>query len=235
MGVPKDITKAVEWYRKAADQGYANAQCKLGYCYENGLGVSKDASKAGEWYRKAAEQGLAWAQYNFGVCYYNGIGVRKNYSTAVEWFRKAADQGYTSAQEVLGRCYKYGHGVPKNLEQSTLWYMKAADQKDENSQINLSIVKYELGEQQYKEENYSEAFKNLKAAAESQINPIPQAMTLLAGCYEYGYGTTADIDKARYWREQASKFDDEAAQRALTPISDIVVGAESDNTPSSGN
>ena len=53
----------VERYRKAAEQGRAGAQCKLGRCYENGeFGLDKDEVKAGEWYRKAAAQGNAPAQ-----------------------------------------------------------------------------------------------------------------------------------------------------------------------------
>ena len=33
QGVPQDYTKAAEWYRKAAEQGNAEAQAKLGYMY----------------------------------------------------------------------------------------------------------------------------------------------------------------------------------------------------------
>ena len=32
-GVPKNDAEAVTWYRKAAEQGYANAQFNLGYMY----------------------------------------------------------------------------------------------------------------------------------------------------------------------------------------------------------
>ena len=35
----------VKWYRKAAEQGYADAQHNLGYCYANGMGVTKDYAK----------------------------------------------------------------------------------------------------------------------------------------------------------------------------------------------
>ena len=55
--MPKDAAQAAAWYRKAADQGYAAAQCNLGYCYENGAGVPKDTAQAAAWYRKAADQG----------------------------------------------------------------------------------------------------------------------------------------------------------------------------------
>jgi uncharacterized protein len=30
-GIPQDYTEAVKWFRKAADQGYAEAQGRLGY------------------------------------------------------------------------------------------------------------------------------------------------------------------------------------------------------------
>ena len=57
MGVEKDSAKAVEWYRKAAEQGLDSAQYHLGRCYEGGHGVTKDLTKAAEWYQKAADKG----------------------------------------------------------------------------------------------------------------------------------------------------------------------------------
>ena len=50
------------WYRKAADQGYADAQFNLGKMYEHGQGVPQSAKAAAVWYRKAADQGDAEAQ-----------------------------------------------------------------------------------------------------------------------------------------------------------------------------
>lgn len=47
----------IENYRKAAEQGDAVAQRKLGYRYGNGIGVKQDHAEAFKWYRKAAEQG----------------------------------------------------------------------------------------------------------------------------------------------------------------------------------
>ena len=85
-------------------------------------------------------------------------------------------------------------------------------------QYDLAILCYNWGKHQYLGYDYDYAFINLTAAAENKTNPIPQAMTLLAGCYEYGLGTDVDMSKARYWREEAAKYDDEDAQRALTPL-----------------
>ena len=43
-----NYSEAVKWYRKAAEQGDANAQNRFGYCYEYGEGVAKDLAKAVE-------------------------------------------------------------------------------------------------------------------------------------------------------------------------------------------
>ena len=58
----KDYEEAVKWYRKAAEQNYADAQVNLGVCYMEGQGVGKDYVEAVKWYRKAAEQGNEFAK-----------------------------------------------------------------------------------------------------------------------------------------------------------------------------
>ena len=63
-----------EWIKRAAEQGYAEAQFEFALCYDD----EDTIEEAVEWYRKAAEQGHIEAQYNLGVCYDNGDGVRKN-------------------------------------------------------------------------------------------------------------------------------------------------------------
>jgi TPR repeat protein len=63
-GVAKDEGKAVEWFKKAADQGNVDAQNNLGVMYYTGEGVPKDIAKAREWFRKAAAQGNADAKAN---------------------------------------------------------------------------------------------------------------------------------------------------------------------------
>jgi uncharacterized protein len=55
--VPEDDAEAVKWYRKAAEQGYANAQFNLGLMYLNGEGVPEDNVFAYMWFNLAAAQG----------------------------------------------------------------------------------------------------------------------------------------------------------------------------------
>ena len=63
-GVEKDDNLAVQWYRKAAEQGHASGQTDLGFLYETGRGVRIDRNIAAKWYRKAAEQGHKLAKKN---------------------------------------------------------------------------------------------------------------------------------------------------------------------------
>ena len=100
-GVSQDYTEAVKWYRKAAEQGNAAAQCNLGVMYYNGNGVSQDYAEAVKWYRKAAEQGNAIAQSNLGYMYENGYGIEQDKAKAVEWYRKSAEQGNERAKNNL--------------------------------------------------------------------------------------------------------------------------------------
>jgi TPR repeat protein len=92
-GVPKDYVQAVNWYRKAADQGDPEGEFRLGGMYFEGHGVSKDAVEVVNWYRKAAEQGFSKAQFNLGVMYSNGDGVPKDHVQAANWYNKAAERG----------------------------------------------------------------------------------------------------------------------------------------------
>ncbi|MDR3109877.1 MAG: sel1 repeat family protein [Planctomycetaceae bacterium] len=79
--------------KKAANEGDAEAQWRLGRCYANGAGVSRSMSTAAKWFRKSAAQGNDEAQWRLGVCYFNGNGVTKDEDTALLWFQKSAKQG----------------------------------------------------------------------------------------------------------------------------------------------
>ena len=62
----QDYAEAARWFRKAADQGLAEAQFNLGIMYDGGQGVAQDYAEAVRWFRKAADQSLAAAQFNLG-------------------------------------------------------------------------------------------------------------------------------------------------------------------------
>ena len=205
----KNKQKAVDWYTKAAEQGYAQAQCNLGICYKLGQGVDKDEKKAVEWYAKAAEQGLASAQCNLGVCYDYGQGVDKDEKKAAEWYTKAAEQGYAQAQFNLGVFYNNGTGVAKDEAKAAEWYAKAAEQGFATAQCNLGVC-YEFGTGVAKDFSQAVAWYR-KAAEQGNAN----AQCNLGVCYNNGTGVAKDIKKAIELYTKAAEQGNAPAQSNL--------------------
>jgi TPR repeat protein len=131
--------------RKAAEQGSANDQARLGHLYLKGTGVPQDYPRAAIWFRKAADQGNAAAQTFLGTMYMRGQGVPKDFTQAAAWLRKAADQGDPVAQNNIGMLYKGGLGVRQDFGEAIAWLRKAADQGYATAQDNLGEL-YQNGD-----------------------------------------------------------------------------------------
>ena len=141
---PKNFAKAAEYYRQAAEQGYAPAQRQLGYCYSKGCGVEKNHGLAVKWYTLAAEQGYAQAQCDLGICYKNGENVTRDYAKAFKWYFRAAEQGYAQAQCYLGLCYYYGEGTPKSFTEAKKWLTISANKGYAPAKNYLQTLKFSL-------------------------------------------------------------------------------------------
>ena len=134
--------QAAFWYRKAAEQGSADAQDDLGDLYYSGQGVRQDYAQAAFWYRKAAEQGDADAQNSLGNLYSEGQGVPQDYAQAALWYHKAAEQGDADAQDSLGDLYLYGQSVPRDYAEAYFWYdLAAAGEKGTPDEQDASDAK----------------------------------------------------------------------------------------------
>lgn len=127
-GVAKeyDYIQAFEWYQKAALQGYAPAQHKLGILYCNGDGVTQDGNNALYWLHKAAAQNDYDALSDIGWMYYWAEGVEMDVDKAVKYFEKAAIKGDYEILVNLGDLYHYEHSFIKcNFVQALAWYQIA--------------------------------------------------------------------------------------------------------------
>lgn len=220
-GVTENLTEAVKWFTKAAEQENAKAEYNLGNCYYYGYGVYKDYGEAEKWYTKAAEQGYAEAQNDLGYYYEENY----NHKKAVEWYTKAAEQGLPMAQCNLGFCYENGNGVEKNLEEAVKWYTKAANQEYARAQYNLALS-YDKGEGVAK--NDSEAMKwYLKAVK----NNYPQAVSyygamLLAG--DKQKGVTKNIPEGVKYLRKAADLKNLDAIQALVGAYCLKMEGEND-------
>lgn len=89
--VAKDMATAVELMRKAADAGYAPAECGLGDMYYEGRGVEKDLDQAVKYYGLALEQGQISenAAKRLADCYREGKGCLEASAEKAEEVAKA--------------------------------------------------------------------------------------------------------------------------------------------------
>ena len=108
----------IELLKKEAEQGNAESQYSLGYCYFCGNEVEQNYEKAVELWEKSSNQNYVAAQVNLGVAYYFGLGTSQDYEKAVELWTKAANQGDSDALVKLAGCYSEGTGVEPDLSKS---------------------------------------------------------------------------------------------------------------------
>jgi hypothetical protein len=82
---------------KAAGEGNADAQVRLGLMYEKGAGVAADAGAAARWYGKAAEAGNAAAAAHLAVMCGDEARAAQEGARAVKLFRKLYLDGHPRA------------------------------------------------------------------------------------------------------------------------------------------
>ena len=78
-----DYAKAIEWYKKAADSGYADANYKIGVMYQYGEGVKQDEVKALEYFHKGVATGCRMSKGKVDWMHKNGRGIEKDEDVTV--------------------------------------------------------------------------------------------------------------------------------------------------------
>lgn len=192
----KERTEAVNWFRRAAENGDARAQCFFGWICFCGKNEDQDYAKAVEWYRKAAEQGNVMAQNNLGYCYKNGKGVDQDYTLAADWYSKAAEQGNAAAQYNLGYMYEHGTGMKQDYAKAVVWYRKAAEQGNAMAQYNLGYC-YKNGEGV--EQDYALAAEWFSKAAEQGHTEAQQELSILTAKIAVKTTTVAAWKAIKSW------------------------------------
>ena len=99
QGVEQSFTDYFTWMKRAAEQGYVEAQYHLGRGFFLGIaGQRQSFANAAIWIKRAAEQGHADAQYYIASMYSDGQGVEQSHTDYLTWITKAAVQGHPDAQ-----------------------------------------------------------------------------------------------------------------------------------------
>lgn len=199
-GVPLDYPEAIRWWRKAAEQGHAEAQYTLGTRYYLGIEIPREDGEALKWWRRAAEQGHVEAQYSLGVLCHTAKGPVRDYIEAVKWYRKAMEQGHAKARIDLGTCcYHLGLTLQLGLEgtkdeaQAVRWYREAAELGHIEAQYRLGTSHLlGLGVAQ----DSREAVRWYQKAAEQGHAQAPLDLAIIHGS---GWGVPRDPAEAYVW------------------------------------
>jgi uncharacterized protein len=136
-GVLANPGDAIVWFRKAAEQGHAEAQ------YQMSLAALHGCSPVwyfDHWYRAAAQHDKASAERNFALLFPNGIDFPQNQGEALRWSLAAAEQGHAEAQAHAAMLYGQGVGCEVDYAESRAWYLKAAEQGNAAAECGLGII-----------------------------------------------------------------------------------------------
>jgi TPR repeat protein len=94
LGMPRDVSAALDWYVRATLKGSGAGCLQLGILYATGEQVGKDYTAAADWYSKAPGYGIAGGSYNLAFLHFRGLGAAQDALRGLE----PAGQGHSSAQ-----------------------------------------------------------------------------------------------------------------------------------------
>ena len=101
LGVIKNSSLAVVWYKSSAKNNNKIAQYNLGWMHYHGDLVEKDYFKAFKYYEMSANQGYSKAQFNLANLYFSGLGTTKDFIQAYKWFKISSSNGISESQQYI--------------------------------------------------------------------------------------------------------------------------------------
>lgn len=96
-GLPRDMKKAVGWYKRAATPAPGSTPVYIAPVGNQKYGWTQNI-QAG-----TAIPGDTWAEFRLGEIYLAGNGVKQSDRRARKWLRRAADHGHAPAADLLAR------------------------------------------------------------------------------------------------------------------------------------
>ena len=140
-GGEKNLARADEWFRKAAEQNHRDAQFRLAVACMAGQGMETNDVEGLHWLRRAADGGWPLAEYVLGSYYSTGKhGILKDPEQSVRWIQRSAEHGNSQAQFHLASNYLYGQDVPKDMLEAVRWFWRAAAQGHAEAQNSIGYA-----------------------------------------------------------------------------------------------
>lgn len=203
-GTDKNFSEAFRWWLKAANQGHARAQGAVGALYDNGEGVKMNKLEAGKWFLKAAENGDITAQNTVALFYNTGapaLGFEQNKAESEKWYRRVFVPREHLSQDdrlILAVNYEFGLGVKQDKTKALEMYKELAEEGHATGQVFF-------GNSYYYAEDYTEAAKWYRKAAEQDYPGSYLPQSKLGDMYRDGKGVKQDYGEAGKWYFEAAE------------------------------
>jgi TPR repeat protein len=141
MGVAADAGQAVDWFTRAADQGYPPGMHNLGVLYERGMpGLPSDLALAREWYGRGAALDYGPALGGWGQFLLNGLGGPRDLPAALDALERAEDLGDRNGTSWLAHALREGLGTETDLPRARRLYQIAGLQGDDSAMSNYGAM-----------------------------------------------------------------------------------------------
>ncbi|WP_186894750.1 tetratricopeptide repeat protein [Acetobacterium malicum] len=226
LGVDRDKEKALLWYLRAANHGYAPAQTAAASLYLDGDDGQADYGEAYRLLTMAVQKEDAdendgslsvdfpdpadcfdederwmavqkgYAEYLLGWLHTAGLGVKIDSEKAISWIEKAAQKGFRAA--VFELAQRSGYGIDRNA----VWAKKAVEYGEYDPLISVAL-RYLEGHGT--PEDSEKGLSILTALADKGIG---SAQFTLAECLIKGKSMPKNADKALHYLSLTAQHSD---------------------------
>lgn len=200
-------SKAMAWYRKAADLGCVESMRKIGVFYRNGeLGVDRDDEEGMAWLTRAADLGDAESAIIAGRFLLDNPPSADQKQRAISYIKQAAAGGIRRACRDLFDLYSDEKEPVYDISEANKWLELGAKMGSPTCQYFYGMTLLEAGEEQRQK-------VGLNYVKKSAIQGNDDAQAQLGYLYHSGmYNVEVDVDKARYWMGLAAANGNGAAE-----------------------
>lgn len=139
IGTPRDLSKAVGWYRSGHENGDVNSTFAYAMALIKGEGITKDQAQGTALLRTAIDQGHPYAAYNLAFILMQS-GEPDDQTRAAVMMRRAANHEIPEAQYALAIILKEGKGVPVQAVEAAQLMERAALNGDVQAQTEWAIM-----------------------------------------------------------------------------------------------
>ncbi|XP_006003126.3 protein sel-1 homolog 3, partial [Latimeria chalumnae] len=219
QGIEKDVPKAVEFLKQAAEKGFVPAINALGWYYES---MEKDYQRAVEYWERADELGNAEAPHNLAVLYSQGLypGKPRDEFTAYTYAWKSATRGYINGGIRLADYWNRGIPgiIPRLPHNAVVWNKWASEQ---NGYLGAILRK---GLDAYLQQSWPEALANYLMAAEAGFEAAQFNMAFLCELNPEGLVSRHVRSNCAWKYYNLSTWSEQPATHALIKMGDLLSG-----------